>query len=381
MTDMIDVIDVAGLAVDAELYHFVNDEVLRDLAIEPDALWRGLADLVAEFAPRHRALLAERQRLQHLIDRWHRDHQRSAFDPSEYRQFLESIGYIVPPGPPFTVDTTGVDREVSEIAGPQLVVPVSNARYALNAANARWGSLYDALYGTDAMGSLPPPGGYDPTRGAEVIAWARRFLDEVTPLAHGSHADVVAYSVTDHGLAAELADGMTTALRDPNTLVGYRGEADQPSAVLLEHHALGIELVIDRAHPVDRRARFCPTSLGLELLVQRLQLLERFALPVFLRQQLGEDEPDVVLVGVEGGELLQRAERFIGHAEFLHAIGILEEVLPRVALESLPGADPGQLVVDRGAPGRLAQDLAAERDGIVQVAALGVHVDGALVIA
>ena len=271
---MTDMIEVAGLAVDAELYQFVNDEVLPDLAIRPEALWRGLADLVAEYAPRHRALLAERDRLQQLIDRWHRDHESSRFEPSEYRQFLESIGYIVPAGPLFTVDTTGVDREISEIAGPQLVVPVSNARYALNAANARWGSLYDALYGTDAMGSLPSPGGYDATRGAEVIAWSRRFLDEVTPLDLGSHADVVAYSVTAQGLAAELADGTTSALRDPNALVGYRGDADQPSAVLLEHHALGIELVIDRTHPVGADDRAGVADVVLEAAITTIIDLE-----------------------------------------------------------------------------------------------------------
>ena len=271
---MTDMIDVAGLAVDAQLYQFVNDEVLPDLAIRPDALWRGLADLVAEYAPRHRALLAARQRLQQQIDRWHRDHGSSTFEPGEYRQFLESIGYIVPAGPPFTVDTAGVDREISEIAGPQLVVPVSNARYALNAANARWGSLYDALYGTDAMGSSPPPGGYDAARGGEVIAWARTFLDEVTPLEHGSHADVVGYSISARGLAAELADGTTTALRDPSELVGYRGDAAQPSAVLLEHHRLGIEVVIDRTHPVGADDRAGVADVVLEAAITTIIDLE-----------------------------------------------------------------------------------------------------------
>jgi len=247
---MTEMIEIAGLRVDDELYEFVNDEVLPGLGVEPDDLWNGLARLVEEFAPRHRTLLAERDRLQQLIDQWHRGHDLATVGQGEYRQFLESIGYIVPAGAAFTVDTSNVDREISHIAGPQLVVPVSNARYAINAANARWGSLYDALYGTDALGSLPPPGGYDATRGAQVIAWVRALLDEVVPLEHGSHRDVISYSISPEGLVAGLAGGASSGLRDRGALVGFQGAAGEPTKILLEQHELGIELVIDRTNPV-----------------------------------------------------------------------------------------------------------------------------------
>ena len=267
-------VDIAGLEVDDELYAFVNDEVLPGLGIESDALWSGLASLVAEFAPRQRALLAERDRLQQLIDRWHQAHDAAALAPGEYRQFLESIGYIVPAGAPFTVDTANVDREISEISGPQLVVPVSNARYALNAANARWGSLYDALYGTDAMGSLPPPGGYDVERGAQVIAWARALLDEVVPLEHGSHRDVVAYAISSDGLVAGFDDGTSSGLREPGALVGFQGEADRPSAILLDHHELGIELLIDRTNRVGADDRAGVADVVLEAAITTIIDLE-----------------------------------------------------------------------------------------------------------
>ena len=165
---------------------------------------------------------------------------------------LSEIGYLVPPGPSFTIATAGVDPEIAEVAGPQLVVPVTNARYALNAANARWGSLYDALYGTDAIGDPSPPGPYDPERGGRVIAWVRQFLDDVVPLDGASHADAVAYRVVDGELGVARSAGGMAGLADPASFAGHRGDASAPSAVLLEHHGLGIEIVIDREHPVGR---------------------------------------------------------------------------------------------------------------------------------
>lgn len=239
-----------GLRVDGELCAFIDDEALPGSGVDADAFWSGFAELVTKFAPRHREVLAERDRLQQMIDQWHVEHRAAGHDAVAYRAFLESIGYIVPTGDSFEVDTANVDREISELAGPQLVVPISNARYTLNAANARWGSLYDALYGTDAIEPPLPTPGYDPTRGAKVIAWVREFLDDVVPLDSGSHADVTSYAIADGALAATLAGGSTSVLRDPTALAGYRGRVDQPSAVLLEHHGLGIELVIDRAHPI-----------------------------------------------------------------------------------------------------------------------------------
>jgi malate synthase len=250
VTDSGDRVAVDGLLVARVLYDFVNDEVLPGTGIEVADLWRGLAELVESLSARNAELLATRQRLQTAIDDWHRDRAGQPHDPAAYRQFLEDIGYLVADGEDFEIDTAGVDPEISTVAGPQLVVPVSNARYALNAANARWGSLYDAVYGTDVLGSLPPSGPYDAGRGAEVVAWARRFLDDVVPLEAGSHADARAYRVADGRLAVELAGGATVGLVAPAAFTGYRGAPDAPAGVLLTHHGLGIEIVVDRDNPV-----------------------------------------------------------------------------------------------------------------------------------
>ncbi|HLI00029.1 MAG TPA: malate synthase G [Acidimicrobiales bacterium] len=248
--------EVHGLQVADELLAFVHDEVLPGLEVTAEQVWAGLAELVADLGPRTADLLATRARLQEQIDTWHHEHPgagaRVAEDPGEYRAFLEEIGYLRPEGPDFAVDTERVDPEIATVAGPQLVVPVTNARYALNAANARWGSLYDALYGTDALGSRPPAGGYDPTRGAQVVAWARAFLDDVLPLEAGSHADARAYRVAGGQLAVELADGTTAGLRRPDALIGYRGDPADPEAVLLVNHGLGVELRFDRATEVGQ---------------------------------------------------------------------------------------------------------------------------------
>ena len=198
---------VAGLQVAQVLYRFVEDEALPGSGVEPAKFWQGLSDLVNELGPRNAALLARREDLQRTIDGWHRDHPGAGFDPAEYRAFLEEIEYLEPEGPDFLVDTEGVDTEIAEVAGPQLVVPVDNARYALNAANARWGSLYDAVYGTDVMGDSPPDGPYDPVRGDRVIAWVRALLDDVMPLASGSHADAEAYAVVGGHVEATLESG------------------------------------------------------------------------------------------------------------------------------------------------------------------------------
>jgi malate synthase len=186
-------IEKFGLAVDRALHDMLENEALPGSGVEPDTFWKGLSDLVHELGPKNRALLARRDELQAKIDQWHLDRKGKAIDPAEYQAFLREIGYLLPEGPDFSIETANVDPEIASIPGPQLVVPVMNARYALNAANARWGSLYDALYGTDAMGDAPTAGGYDPARGERVIAWARRFLDETVPLAVGSHADVTGY--------------------------------------------------------------------------------------------------------------------------------------------------------------------------------------------
>jgi malate synthase len=242
-------ISVSDLTVDADLHAFLTEEVLPGTGVSADAFFAGLSEAVHTLGPRNRALLAERERIQSAIDDWHRTRGGSG-DAGEYREFLTSLGYLVAPGPEFTITTAGVDAEISSINGPQLVVPVTNARYALNAVNARWGSLYDALYGTDALGEAPPPGPYDPDRGKHVIAWARAFLDEVVPLAGGSHSGATAYAVVGGALRVTLDDGMTVGLSDAAAFAGHVGEASSPSAVLLRNHGLGIEIRIDRSSSV-----------------------------------------------------------------------------------------------------------------------------------
>ena len=242
-------VEVKDIQVEESLYDFVVDEMLPDSGVEASALWAGLASLVDEFGARNAALLEQRAWLQTQIDAWHQHH---AFDVVEYRRFLEGIGYLVPSGESFEISTSGVDPEISAIAGPQLVVPVTNERYALNAANARWGSLYDALYGTDALGSAPPPGPYVAERGAQVIEWVRHFLDDVVPLAVGSHRLAKRYEVIDGGLAIHL-DGGVTHLIDPAQFAGHLGEAPDPSSVFFRNHGLHIELVIARDGPIGQR--------------------------------------------------------------------------------------------------------------------------------
>ena len=243
-------VEIEGLAVAAELHSFISEEALPGSGVDPARFWKGLSGLIHELGPRNRALLERREELQAQIDGWHRRRRGAPFDKGDYRSFLQEIGYLEPEGAPFAVDTAGVDDEIASVSGPQLVVPVMNARFAINAANARWVSLYDALYGTDALGDRPPPGPYDPERGGRVIGWCRGFLDDAAPLAGGSHRDAAGYSVDDGALAAAQADGSTARLHAPSQLAGWTGEPESPSAVLLRNHGLHIEIVIDRAHPV-----------------------------------------------------------------------------------------------------------------------------------
>jgi malate synthase len=240
--------DRHGLQVDRRLAEFIETEALPGTGVQADALWAAFAAMLADLAPKNRALLAKRQDLQARIDAWHRAHRSAPHDHRAYRAFLENIGYLLPEGPDFQIDTANVDPEIASVPGPQLVVPVTNARYALNAANARWGSLYDCLYGTDAMGSAPPAGGYERGRGARVVARARVFLDETFPIAGASHADVRRYYVKDGAL---LVDDLP--LVSPGKFVGYKGNPKAPDAILLQNNGLHVELVFDRAHFIGCR--------------------------------------------------------------------------------------------------------------------------------
>ncbi|WP_426141863.1 malate synthase G [Pseudomonas sp. DWP3-1-2] len=245
---MTDFVQCQRLKVAFNLQRFVNDDVLPGTGLDQDAFWAGFDALVHELAPLNRTLLAERDRLQTELDTWHKAHPGPIKDMPAYRAFLESIGYLLPVPEQVAVTTAHVDTEISEQAGPQLVVPAVNARYALNAANARWGSLYDALYGTDAIPSdegAHVSAGYNPLRGAKVIAAARALLDEAAPLLKGSHADATGYSIASGALSVTLADGSVTSLKQPEKYIGYRGEPGQPEAVLLKNHGLHIEIQID----------------------------------------------------------------------------------------------------------------------------------------
>ncbi len=250
-----DRITVAGLDVAAPLHRFVGAEALPGSGLDAEAFWSGFAAVVRDLAPRLRDLLAVRDALQARIDAYLASRKGQAWDEQAYLTFLRDIGYLLPEPAPARIDTGNVDDEIAAIAGPQLVVPLSNARYALNAANARWGSLYDALYGTDAIpesDGAERREGYNPVRGARVVARAKAFLDASVPLATGSWSDVASVAIAQGGVRFGARDGASVALADPSVFAGYRGEAASPDAVLLRHHGLGVELVFDRASPVGR---------------------------------------------------------------------------------------------------------------------------------
>ena len=245
---MVQRIEKHGLQVAEDLARFVDDKALPGTGVSPDGFWSGFAALINEMAPKNKAFLDRREELQSQIDDWHIRHRNQPHDHEAYKQFLKDIGYLVEEGPDFEIETSNVDPEIALVPGPQLVVPITNARYALNAANARWGSLYDCLYGTDAMGSLPPKGGYDRGHGARVVARARVFLDEAFPLVGTSHADVRLYYVQDGALLVD-----DCPLASPEKFVGYRGNPKAPDAVLLRNNGLHVELVFDRAHFIGCR--------------------------------------------------------------------------------------------------------------------------------
>ena len=306
------------LQVAPVLYDFIGDEALPGTGVAVDEFWAGFDAIVHDLAPRNRELLARRDSLQAEIDAWHAGHRGRTFDVAAYRAFLSDIGYLTPEGAAFSARTENVDPEISTLAGPQLVVPVMNARYALNAANARWGSLYDALYGTDAIpeddGAVRQGPGYNPVRGQRVIAFVRAFLDETTPLAGGTHRDAAGYRVSGGALSVAQMGGGTAALADPAQFAGYRGDPADPDAILLVNNGLHIEICIDRGDPVGRDDAAGVKDVVLEAAVTTIMDCEDSVAAVdaddkvaVYRNWLGIMKGDLVAAFDKGGSRVRRA--------------------------------------------------------------------------
>ena len=298
---------------------FVNDELLPAIGVNPAGFWPGLESLIADLTPLNQELLDKRDEMQRRIDDWHRARRGEAWDHDAYVAFLDDIGYRVPEGEPFSIGTENVDREIAEVAGPQLVVPVSNARFAINAANARWGSLYDALYGTDAIdeeNGQERGAAYNPVRGAAVIRYATGFLDATVPLDGVSHADVNAYGLgrTDRGDAfvASLASGETVGLADPSQYAGHRGASGR-RRFLFRNHGLHLELLVDPGHPVGKEATANLADVILESAVTTIQDCEDSVAAVdaddkvaVYRNWLGLMRADLEATFEKGGETMSR---------------------------------------------------------------------------
>ncbi|CAA2101037.1 malate synthase G [Variovorax paradoxus] len=265
-----------GLQVATELHRFIEDKVLPATGVASDVFWKGFDTIVSDLAPKNIALLAERDRLQTELDAWHKKNPGPIADMPAYRAFLEKIGYLLPQPKGTKATTANVDAELAQQAGPQLVVPILNARYALNAANARWGSLYDALYGTDAIpetGGAEKGKGYNPARGAKVIEFARSVLDQAAPLANGSHKNATGYSVKDGKLVVALQSS-STGLADASQFIGYQGDAAAPSSVLLKHNGIHLDIRIDRSTPIGKTDTAGVSDLVLEAALSTILDLE-----------------------------------------------------------------------------------------------------------
>ncbi|PIC56324.1 malate synthase G [Sporosarcina sp. P12(2017)] len=263
---------VGKLQVATELYNFVNEEVLPDLEVQSDQFWTNFDSLIHELTPENKALLEKRDELQKTISEWHQNN-KSEIDFAKYKEFLEEIGYLEPVPEDFKVTTANVDNEVANQAGSQLVVPIDNARYALNAANARWGSLYDALYGSDVISNEAGAEAgvqYNPIRGQKVIDFAKKLLDQAAPLAEGSHAEVTAYKIVEGKLQVTLESGITTPLKDESKFVGYNDSEDAPTAVLLVNNGLHIEIAIDKNNPIGKSDKAGVKDLVLEAALSTL---------------------------------------------------------------------------------------------------------------
>ena len=271
---MTDRIQEGGLQVSPVLHQLLTQDILPGTGISAQQFWSGLEDILNDLGPRNRELLAIRDDMQAKIDAWHHANPGADYDRAAYKAFLLELGYLLPEGEDFSISTENVDEEIATLAGPQLVVPVMNARYALNAANARWGSLYDALYGTDVISEedgAERAGAYNPVRGDKVIAFARALLERHCPLASGSHSDATAYTVADGALHVALADGASATLADQGLFAGYSGAADKPTAVLLRHNGLHIEIQIDPSSPIGATDKAGVKDLVLESALTTIQ--------------------------------------------------------------------------------------------------------------
>jgi malate synthase len=301
-------IEKNGLQVDRKLVDFIEGTALPGTEISQQQFWKGLSDLIHEKGPKNRALLKKRADIQAQIDAWHIERKGQEFDFSDYKSFLSDIGYLVPEGPDFSIETENVDPEIASLPGPQLVVPIMNARFALNAANARFGSLYDTLYGTDAMGSLPPKGGYDSKRGAEVIAWGKAFLDDIFPIDGLSHSDATRYWVEDGKL---LIDGKE--LRNPQAFAGYRNDPAKPEGVLLRNNGLHVELYFISTSDISKQDKAGLSDIILESAISTIMDCEDSVAAVDAEDKvlaysnwLGLMKRDLTTTLEKGGKTLRR---------------------------------------------------------------------------
>jgi malate synthase len=309
-------VKVGNLQVAKLFYEFMNDEVLPGSEVNKEKFWKDFETLIVDLTPKNKALLARRDELQAKINEWHKEH-RGNFDMEKYKAFLTDIGYLEPEVDDFEITTEGVDEEIAVQAGPQLVVPLTNARYALNAANARWGSLYDALYGTDAISEedgAERGDSYNPVRGAKVIAYAREFLDQAVPLKEYSHKDVVQYTIVDGKLAATVEGGVTTTLKEEEKFVGFQGNPENPTAILLKNNGLHIEIQIDRNHPVGKTDKAGVKDIYLEAAVTTIMDGEDSVAAVdaedkvlVYRNLLGLVKGDLTSTFTKGGKTITRA--------------------------------------------------------------------------
>lgn len=314
---MTDRIEKNGLLVASELHNFIENEALPGSGIDAQTFWSGLAGLAKTYGPKTKAALQHREELQAKIDAWHKDHSGPNYDFVEYKAFLKDIGYLEEEGPAFKIETRNVDPEIASIAGPQLVVPVMNARFALNAANARWGSLYDAYYGTDVIAETPgleKTATYNTARGAVVVEKAAAFLDDAVPLESARHGDVTAYTVEAGSLKAVTASGNIVDLADAGQFVGYKGAADAPSSVLLKNNGLHIDIQVDRDHPVGASSAAGVKDVVLESAISTIQDCEDSVAAVdgedkasVYRNWLGLMKGDLSETFVKGGKEMTRS--------------------------------------------------------------------------